>query len=75
MRAPFRLICRLTHPIGLALSELILFTVYAFVFVPIALILRLTNNRPLALRPDRDQPSYWQPAGHRSSFDRPFKQY
>jgi hypothetical protein len=48
-----------TYPVGLAVSSLVLVTLYYAVLTPIGLILRLCRYDPLHRRFDRQAASYW----------------
>ncbi len=50
-----------TLPIGLILSELILFLVYALVFVPMGLVFRMLGRDRLARKLQPKVSSYWTP--------------
>lgn len=49
-----------TYPIGLAVSTLVLVTLYYAVLTPLGLILRLCRYDPLHRRFDRQATSYWR---------------
>ena len=48
-------------PIGLVVSELILLSVFALVFTPVALVFRLIGRDALDRTIRRDSESYWRP--------------
>jgi hypothetical protein len=49
----------LTFPIGLVISNVLLFLVFALVFTPIGLIMRALGRDPMLRRFDRQASSYW----------------
>ena len=51
---------RVTYPLGLAVSSLVLAAVYYAVLTPLGLVLRLGGHDPLRRRFDRAATTYWQ---------------
>ena len=64
-----------TYPIGLAVSSVVLVTLYYVVLTPIGLILRLCRYDPLGRRFDRQSGSYWQPRAVRRNPASYFRQH
>lgn len=58
-RLVFTGIGRVTHPIGVVVSSVILLVVFLVVVTPIAALLRLARRDPLERRPDPAAPTYW----------------
>jgi hypothetical protein len=57
----FRAWMAVAHRIGVAVTTVVLTLAYYLVITPAGLIKRLFGGRPLPMRPDPEQDSYWQP--------------
>jgi predicted NodU family carbamoyl transferase len=64
----------LTFPIGLAVSSVVLTTIYFVVVTPIALAMRLAGRDTLSRRLDRSAKSYWRPLPERTDGSTYFRQ-
>lgn len=50
----------LTYPLGWLVSHAIMFTLFFFIFFPIAVILRVFHRTPLKIEPRPQLDSYWK---------------
>ena len=66
---------RAAYPIGWAVSHLVLLAVFVAVITPIALLVRLIGDDPMARRPDPSAASYWTPRARRGDVQRYFQQF
>lgn len=73
LKPAFVLLSLITWPIGLVVSEVIILSIYFFLFTPLALLFRIIGRDALDRRIDRSATeTYWrakrQPAGPKSYF-------
>lgn len=61
LRAVFVAVSVVTFPIGFAVSQIILATIYFLVLTPIGLVLRWLKPGFFPTAPDKSLPTYWQP--------------
>ena len=60
LRPVFRLWLRLAHFIGRVNTQLLLFIVFIFVFIPTGLVIQLFRNDPMK-RKMNEEGTYWEP--------------
>lgn len=60
VRPAFLGLMLVTTPIGLVAGELVLLLIYFALFLPLAMLFRLTGRDALLLRPDHQRSSWWQ---------------
>jgi len=74
-RALFVALQRLTYPIGVVVSYLLLAVLFFVVLGPTALLLKLVRRRPITLGFDAAAATYWTGVRRRSSKDSYFRQF
>ena len=75
LKYPFLILSVIALPIGLVVSELILFIIYAGLFVPLGLIGRLVGRDALAMKLEPTRSSYWQEKEQPTNVDSYFRQW
>jgi hypothetical protein len=73
IRPVYSALLLLTYPIGFALSYVLLFAVYFFIFTPIGALVRIFHD-PMSRKLDRATSSYWR-AHQPDPLDRYFRQF
>ncbi|MDQ4065165.1 MAG: SxtJ family membrane protein [Actinomycetota bacterium] len=65
----------ITYPIGWVITNAVLLAFFFVVVTPIAFIVRLTRQDPLALRMDPNAPTYWVAREKQRDVGRYFRQF
>ena len=71
----FVLVTLVTLPIGLVIGEVLLFVIYALLFVPTAIAFRLIGRDALQRTLEHRKPSYWESKRRITDINRYFQQY
>ena len=71
-RGFYRISTRIGFHLSQAMARVILVVIFFLLVAPLSLILRLTGNDPLQLKPRKDSASYWHGAKESSPLDRLF---
>lgn len=75
LKPMFVVLSIITFPIGLVVSNVLLFLIYACLIVPTGAILKLLGRDPLQRKFDRPQSSYWTQRKAAVPVERYFHQY
>jgi hypothetical protein len=71
-RGFYRVSTRIGFHLSQAIARVILAMIFILLLAPLSLILRLTGNDPLQLKPRKNSPTYWHPAKESGPMDRLF---
>ncbi len=61
VRPLFLALTIMAMPVGMLMGELVVFTIFFLLFLPIALVFRILGRDTLQLRADHNSESFWKP--------------